>query len=97
MKNLPPILSPVFSLLSFHKQQSDIPFIGYFRGAEVLKSNPRIKVKIVGHTGSDGTDTANPHIEKRAGLHIHYLFIGPTTLGFINASALELMPAARAY
>ncbi len=33
--------------------------------AEVLKSNPGIKVKIIGHTDSDGSDAANLDLSKR--------------------------------
>ncbi|MBD0378466.1 MAG: OmpA family protein, partial [Flavisolibacter sp.] len=31
----------------------------------VLKENPTVKVKIVGHTGADGDDKANVELSKR--------------------------------
>jgi OOP family OmpA-OmpF porin len=38
--------------------------------ADVLKENPDVKVKIVGHTDSDGADTANMDLSKRRGASV---------------------------
>ncbi|HEX7494891.1 MAG TPA: OmpA family protein, partial [Bacteroidales bacterium] len=38
--------------------------------ADVLKENPDVKVKIVGHTDSDGADAANMDLSKRRGASV---------------------------
>jgi outer membrane protein OmpA-like peptidoglycan-associated protein len=38
--------------------------------ADVLKENPAVRVKIVGHTDSDGADAANLDLSKRRGASV---------------------------
>jgi outer membrane protein OmpA-like peptidoglycan-associated protein len=38
--------------------------------ADVLKENPTVRVKIVGHTDSDGADAANLDLSKRRGASV---------------------------
>jgi len=54
--------------------------------ADVLKENPGLRVKIVGHTDSDGTDAANLDLSKRRGASVKNELI--KTFG-IDASRLE--------
>lgn len=54
--------------------------------ADVLKENPTIRVKIVGHTDSDGADAANLDLSKRRGASVK----GELVKSFgIDASRLE--------
>jgi outer membrane protein OmpA-like peptidoglycan-associated protein len=54
--------------------------------ADVLKENPDVRVKIVGHTDSDGADAANLDLSKRRGASVKDELV--KTLG-IDASRLE--------
>ncbi|MDD4969448.1 MAG: OmpA family protein [Paludibacter sp.] len=54
--------------------------------ADVLKENPEAKVKIVGHTDSDGADAANLDLSKRRGASVKDALV--KTFG-IEASRLE--------
>jgi OmpA-OmpF porin, OOP family len=54
--------------------------------ADVLKENPDVRVKIVGHTDSDGADAANLDLSKRRGASVKDELV--TTFG-IDASRLE--------
>ena len=54
--------------------------------ADVLKENPDVKVKIVGHTDSDGADATNLDLSKRRGASVKEALV--KTFG-IEASRLE--------
>jgi outer membrane protein OmpA-like peptidoglycan-associated protein len=54
--------------------------------ADVLKENPDVRVKIVGHTDSDGADAANLDLSKRRGSAVKNELV--KTFG-IDASRLE--------
>jgi outer membrane protein OmpA-like peptidoglycan-associated protein len=54
--------------------------------ADVLKENPDLRIKIVGHTDSDGTDAANLDLSKRRGASVKNELV--KTFG-IDASRLE--------
>jgi OmpA-OmpF porin, OOP family len=54
--------------------------------ADVLNENPDVRVKIVGHTDSDGADAANLDLSKRRGASVKNELV--KTFG-INASRLE--------
>jgi OmpA-OmpF porin, OOP family len=54
--------------------------------ADVLKENPTVRVKIVGHTDSDGADAANLELSKRRGASVKDELV--KTFG-IDASRLE--------
>lgn len=54
--------------------------------ADVLKENPTVRVKIVGHTDSDGADAANLDLSKRRGTSVKNELV--KTFG-IDASRLE--------
>jgi len=54
--------------------------------ADVLKENPDVKVKIVGHTDSDGADATNLDLSKRRGASVKDALV--KTFG-IEASRLE--------
>ncbi|HRZ96056.1 MAG TPA: OmpA family protein [Paludibacter sp.] len=54
--------------------------------ADVLKENPNVRVKIVGHTDSDGSDVSNLDLSKRRGASVKNELV--KTFG-IDASRLE--------
>lgn len=54
--------------------------------ADVLKENPEVKIKIVGHTDSDGADAANLDLSKRRGASVKDELV--KTFG-IDASRME--------
>ena len=54
--------------------------------ADILKENPDVKVKIVGHTDSDGADAANLDLSKRRGASVKNALVKDFA---IDASRLE--------